>query len=102
MFFLLIAMSGLSCPYPADQWVPIPFRRDMHKEAATAFGELADKNEPFNRTDLKTSLPSRRFVNARGYGCELILTYIRGGRGEILEESKMMFEDGHWIVEKYQ
>jgi hypothetical protein len=88
-----------ACPYSSADWTTLPSKRDLPPEALAAFGELADRSEPFQLTDVVPPgqrLPFSRFVVATAHGCDLFLEYEHGGRGYGHETARFQFVDGHW------
>lgn len=103
MLFIVLAMAAATCPYSDNQWTPILSKSDLSQEAVVAFGELADVNEPMNKTDviMPDSPPMRRLVKGRARGCDLIIDYEHGGVGHGFSSARLLFQENHWIVLSY-
>ncbi len=102
MIVLALIAVAASCPFPADQWTTIATKRELPPAAAAAFGEMAEKDQPFQVSDVVLSghpLPFSRFVSARGHGCDLILDYEHGGRAHSWKTAHLRFGAGRWVVD---
>ena len=100
LLFLALAASS-ACPYPTDRGTVIATRQDLPASALTVFGELADKGEPFQASDLLPAghhLPFSRFVAAEAQGCGLTLHYEHGGIGHSWPTARFHFADGRWAL----
>jgi hypothetical protein len=79
-------------PEPETQWVTVRSLKQIPEavlnELLSHFDDgprLADQSEPFNATDIGSSLPSRRLVLAGHRGTEWFVAYEHGGRGHDLD-----------------
>lgn len=123
---LLIAAAILACPLPVDESVIFSRKTELPHGAVEAFGRLAEKGEPFQATDfiivadeeqgaaepglitrfltigrrfeMRSTLPSARFLAAQGRGCEITLEYEQGGIAVFHRTAQFMFENGQWTL----
>ena len=101
MLIFALAAATAACPFP-ESGVPISFKRDLPSGAVAAFGELAEKGEPFQVSDALPPGPHppfSRFVSAEGRGCELVLHYEHGGIGHGFPTARLRFVRGRWTLE---
>lgn len=77
------------------------WKRDLPAGVAAAFGELAERGEPFQQTDVIVAgqrMPLSRFVSAQGQGCTLSLSYEHGGIAYGRMTARFQFVDGAWAL----
>lgn len=91
---------------PSTQWTSLHSKHDLPAEVLAAFvdafGELADRGQPFRATDVvlpgEEGLPSRRFIQARSNCGEVILDFEQGGRGYSKQTVRFQLANGHWTI----
>ncbi|WP_206240713.1 hypothetical protein [Novosphingobium terrae] len=103
MLLIALALATASCPYPQDRTIAFASKAEMPQDALKAFGELAERNQPFNLSDVVEpgDPPMRRFVKAQAQGCDLLLTYEHGGRARGVSEARLRFTEGRWTVTRF-
>jgi len=109
MLSAALAVAIVACPYADGGWTTLASKRDIPREVldqvTARLGELADKSEPFRVTDVCARAPCPpvvRFISAAGRGCDLVLTYERGGRGYSVGVVRLRYLAGRWVEDARQ
>jgi hypothetical protein len=97
----LASATTATCPFAINRSTTIAFRRDLPLTVPQLIGEMADKEEPFQATDMLPPgrhLPFLRFVSAEGRGCDLMVKYEQGGIAHSWLTAHLRFDTDRWTL----